>query len=178
MNPELNALVEAVNQLPFPVRVALAPKINDLVVASARRKRCLELVQEAIAQLRLDVKYMAFDLEATRRERDEARGVRGMMYNAVVWDTVGKNDQWEVELLIDYELFPARKSHDPFVPADEATLFIQDVVISELILEGTGENYTYLVSEYGEAIYKQIWDRIGEGRYDEELFDHYERTGR
>jgi hypothetical protein len=28
-------------------------------------------VQDALSQLRLDMKYLMFDLEATRRERDE-----------------------------------------------------------------------------------------------------------
>ncbi len=36
-----------------------------------RRRRILNLVQEALSQLRLDVKYLMFDLEITRRERDE-----------------------------------------------------------------------------------------------------------
>ena len=36
-----------------------------------RRQRILALVQEALAQLRLDVKYLMFDLDATRRERDK-----------------------------------------------------------------------------------------------------------
>jgi len=36
-----------------------------------RRRRILNLVQEALSQLRLDVKYMMFDLEITRTERDE-----------------------------------------------------------------------------------------------------------
>ena len=36
-----------------------------------RRGRILNLVQEALSQLRLDVKYMMFDLEITRTERDE-----------------------------------------------------------------------------------------------------------
>ena len=38
-----------------------------------RRRRILNLVQDALAQLRLDMKYLVFDLEATRRERDDAR---------------------------------------------------------------------------------------------------------
>ncbi len=38
-----------------------------------RRRRILGLVQEALAQLRLDIKYLMFDLEVTRRERDELR---------------------------------------------------------------------------------------------------------
>ncbi len=36
-----------------------------------RRRRILNLVQEALSQLRLDVKYLMFDLEITRKERDE-----------------------------------------------------------------------------------------------------------
>ena len=40
-----------------------------------RRSRILKLVKEALSQLRVDIKYLAFDLECTRRERDEARGV-------------------------------------------------------------------------------------------------------
>jgi hypothetical protein len=30
-------------------------------------------VQDALSQLRLDMKYLMFDLEATRRERDDYR---------------------------------------------------------------------------------------------------------
>ena len=40
--------------------------------ATSRRKRILGLVQEALSQLRVDMKYLVFDLECTRRERDEA----------------------------------------------------------------------------------------------------------
>lgn len=38
-----------------------------------RRKRILSLVQEALSQLRLDIKYLMFDLEVTRKERDDLR---------------------------------------------------------------------------------------------------------
>jgi hypothetical protein len=43
-------------------------QLNDGMV---RKRRILVLVQEALTQLRLDMKYLMFDLEATRRERDE-----------------------------------------------------------------------------------------------------------
>lgn len=43
-------------------------RVSDSVL---RRRRILGLVQEALSQLRLDVKYLMFDLEMTRRERDE-----------------------------------------------------------------------------------------------------------
>lgn len=46
----------------------------ETVKASIERKqRIIALIQEAVAQLRLDIKYLVFDLEATRRERDEAQ---------------------------------------------------------------------------------------------------------
>jgi hypothetical protein len=38
-----------------------------------RHRGVLDAVREAIQQLRLDVKYMAFDLECTRKERDELK---------------------------------------------------------------------------------------------------------
>jgi hypothetical protein len=41
--------------------------------STRRRRRILTLVQDALSQLRLDMKYLMFDLEATRRERDEYR---------------------------------------------------------------------------------------------------------
>jgi len=45
----------------------------QVVDSVRRRRRILALVQEALAQLRLDIKYLMFDLEVTRRERDALR---------------------------------------------------------------------------------------------------------
>ena len=42
-----------------------------VVQSVSRRNRILNMVQEALAQLRLDIKYLMFDLEVTRRERNE-----------------------------------------------------------------------------------------------------------
>jgi hypothetical protein len=44
-----------------------------VVDSTKRRRRILALVQDALSQLRLDMKYLMFDLEATRRERDDLR---------------------------------------------------------------------------------------------------------
>ncbi len=49
----------------------LEPLINKVIDNSRRRRRIYTLVQEALSQLRLDMKYLMFDLEATRRERDQ-----------------------------------------------------------------------------------------------------------
>ena len=50
------------------------PQLYGQVVESVRRRRrILGLVQEALSQLRLDIKYLMFDLEVTRQERDALR---------------------------------------------------------------------------------------------------------
>lgn len=51
----------------------LESSYNRVVDGVKRRRRILALVQEALAQLRLDIKYLMFDLEITRQERDELR---------------------------------------------------------------------------------------------------------
>lgn len=70
---EVLELVTAVNQLPAEQRLVLQGSLSQVVEASRRRRRILHLVQEALGQLRLDMKYLLFDLEATRRERDDFR---------------------------------------------------------------------------------------------------------
>jgi hypothetical protein len=44
--------------------------LDRVIESTKRRRRILTLVQDALSQLRLDMKYLMFDLEATRRERD------------------------------------------------------------------------------------------------------------
>ncbi|HID78702.1 MAG TPA: transcriptional regulator [Planctomycetaceae bacterium] len=70
---ELQELVAAVRQLPPEYRAGLEPALNRVVESTRRRRRILGVVQEALGQLRLDMKYLMFDLEATRRERDDYR---------------------------------------------------------------------------------------------------------
>lgn len=67
---ELLELIRAIDALPPQHRAALQPALNRVVDSSTRRRRILTMVQEALGQLRLDMKYLVFDLEATRRERD------------------------------------------------------------------------------------------------------------
>jgi len=70
---EVADLAVAVSQLPAEHRPALEAVLIRVVESTRRRRRILSLVQDALSQLRLDMKYLAFDLEATRRERDEYR---------------------------------------------------------------------------------------------------------
>ncbi len=67
---DLKDLISAVNELPVEYRGKLQAPLERVVEYTRRRRRILNLIQEALSQLRMDMKYMMFDLEATRRERD------------------------------------------------------------------------------------------------------------
>ncbi len=63
-------LIHQIQTLPANQQMALKPFVDRVAENTKRRRRILSLVQEALSQLRLDMKYLVFDLEATRRERD------------------------------------------------------------------------------------------------------------
>ena len=67
---ELGTAIEA---LPQEERQRIEPIFARVLESTRRRRRILGLVQDALAQLRLDMKYLMFDLDATRREREEYR---------------------------------------------------------------------------------------------------------
>ena len=70
---DLQRLAESIQTLPIDIASQLAPLVDAVMESTRRRRRILTLVQDALGQLRLDMKYLMFDLEATRRERDEYR---------------------------------------------------------------------------------------------------------
>lgn len=70
---DLVQLATAIESLPTEHAQALTPLLERVIESTGRRRRILALVQDALGQLRLDMKYLMFDLEATRRERDEAQ---------------------------------------------------------------------------------------------------------
>ena len=70
---DLQKLAVALSTLPDEYAGQLAPLVDAVIESTKRRRRILTLVQDALSQLRLDMKYLMFDLEATRRERDEYR---------------------------------------------------------------------------------------------------------
>ena len=67
---DVNDLISAIQSLPEAYRDQLQQPLNRVVEYTRRRRRILNLIQEALSQLRMDMKYLMFDLEATRRERD------------------------------------------------------------------------------------------------------------
>lgn len=70
---DLVRLADAIHSLPDIYAAQLVPLVDAVVESTKRRRRILTLVQDALSQLRLDMKYLMFDLEATRRERDDYR---------------------------------------------------------------------------------------------------------
>lgn len=68
---DLTDLIAKVEELPQEYQLQLQPSLDRVVEYTRRRRRILNLIQEALSQLRLDMKYLMFDLESTRRERDE-----------------------------------------------------------------------------------------------------------
>ena len=68
---ELDDLAQLIAELPAKHRHKLQAAYTGVAESFGRRRRILNLVQEALSQLRLDVKYLMFDLEVTKAERDE-----------------------------------------------------------------------------------------------------------
>lgn len=71
MNETANEALALLLTSKDPETVRLAKVLSE---HHKRRTRVIALVQEALSQLRLDMKYLVFDLEATRRERDALKG--------------------------------------------------------------------------------------------------------
>ncbi|MFP6692231.1 MAG: transcriptional regulator [Pirellulales bacterium] len=70
---DFQELVLAIDGLPSEQKAPLLGLVDRVVASTRRRRKILTLVQDALSQLRLDMKYLMFDLDATRRERDDYR---------------------------------------------------------------------------------------------------------
>lgn len=74
---DLLDLMSAIDSLPESSKCQLAAPLKRVVEYTKRRRRIMNLIQDALGQLRMDMKYLLFDLEATRRERDNLMGRQG-----------------------------------------------------------------------------------------------------
>jgi hypothetical protein len=70
---ELIDLHTHMEHLPAYLREKLMPLCERVGHFTRLQGRLVKMAQEAVDQLQLDVKYLMFDLEATRRERDTFR---------------------------------------------------------------------------------------------------------
>jgi hypothetical protein len=72
-HPDLKVLVSLIETLPSEIQTTLRGAVNQLNTSLIRKRRVLSMVQDALGQIRVDMKYLMFDVEATRRERDELK---------------------------------------------------------------------------------------------------------
>jgi hypothetical protein len=70
---DLMDLIHAIDKLPTEIQAQVRNPLERVIDYTRRRRRILDLIQEALGQLRLDMKYLMFDLDATKRERDAYR---------------------------------------------------------------------------------------------------------
>lgn len=70
---ELAELLRLADSLPAEYRSHFYPILDRLAASFERRERMLGCVQDSLNQMSLDLNYLIFDLEATRRERDHYR---------------------------------------------------------------------------------------------------------
>ena len=68
--PEVTELRAQVEALPRAARDKLVPLCERLAHFLQLQGRLIRIAQDAIDQLHLDNRYLLFDVEATRRERD------------------------------------------------------------------------------------------------------------
>jgi hypothetical protein len=71
--PEMVELRAEVEQLPRAAREKLVPLCERLAHFVHLQGRLIGIAQDAIDQLHMDNRYLQFDVEATRRERDALR---------------------------------------------------------------------------------------------------------
>lgn len=75
MPDEFNELRRHLTLLPLHWREKLLPLCERVGQFSRLQGKLVKVAQDAVEQLQLDVKYLLFDVEATRRERDELRQI-------------------------------------------------------------------------------------------------------
>lgn len=63
----------AVDTLPEEYRAEITGYLDRVVLNNARRIAMMKQLKDAFSQLRLDIKYLIFDLESTKEERDRYR---------------------------------------------------------------------------------------------------------
>lgn len=70
---DLSEMAELIKTLPNEYRLAFEQAFEKISYNMEQRNRILHFIQEALSQIRLDMKYLIFDLDATRQERDQYR---------------------------------------------------------------------------------------------------------
>lgn len=72
---EIQDLVQSVESLSLETQMVLGPQLRALIKNEVKRQRFARLLHEALVHLRLEVKYLSFDCDATRVERDHYKQI-------------------------------------------------------------------------------------------------------
>lgn len=70
---ELVALKDRIRALPAEVRAELEPVVDEALEQARFRSRVLTVARDALERLRHDLELTRFDLDATKREREQLR---------------------------------------------------------------------------------------------------------
>ena len=71
MTTTVDKLKNLVDSLDFPEKDDILVLVETLNKESVQRAEKIKMVHEIIENIRLDLKYIKFDLESTRDERDQ-----------------------------------------------------------------------------------------------------------
>lgn len=74
---QFQKLLEKIHELPSDQRGNLEDLAAETKDRHERMKKTISDLQESLDYLRVSVKYLVFDLEATRRENKQLRGMLG-----------------------------------------------------------------------------------------------------
>ncbi len=72
---ELVTLRDRILKLPPSIRQELEPVVSEALEEARFRDRVLSIAREALVRLRLDLEIARFDLDVTRRERENLRRI-------------------------------------------------------------------------------------------------------
>jgi len=74
-NKKLQKLIDDISKLPTEQRDKIQPMVKETKERHEDIKSNMGKIAKSIDNLRLCIQYIMFDLEATRRERDELRDI-------------------------------------------------------------------------------------------------------
>ena len=74
-NKRLRELISEIANLPADKQKQLAPLVEETKSRHDKIKENMDKVTKSLGDLRICLKYLLFDLEATRRERDRLKSI-------------------------------------------------------------------------------------------------------
>ncbi len=74
-NRKLRELIDEIASLPIDKQRQLAPLVEETKQRHIDVKEDVNKINKSIADLRICIKYLLFDLEATKREKDRLKAI-------------------------------------------------------------------------------------------------------